>query len=80
MKIGELARRTGLSASRIRFYEASGLIEALRAAWEGADRPIVDVRGEPGPLPLAVETAAYRIAMEAIGNAVGIDPVALGIG
>lgn len=30
MKIGELARRTGLSASRIRFYEASGLIEARR--------------------------------------------------
>ncbi len=30
MKIGELARRTGLSASRLRFYEASGLIEAQR--------------------------------------------------
>lgn len=26
MKIGELAERTGLAASRIRFYEASGLI------------------------------------------------------
>ncbi|MFJ4384743.1 MerR family transcriptional regulator [Pseudomonas sp. NPDC089408] len=30
MKIGELAQRTGLSASRIRFYEASGLIAARR--------------------------------------------------
>ncbi|MFZ5935995.1 MerR family transcriptional regulator [Pseudomonas sp. HS6-2] len=30
MRIGELARRTGLSASRIRFYQASGLIEARR--------------------------------------------------
>lgn len=30
MKIGELARRTGLSASRIRFYEATGLIAARR--------------------------------------------------
>ncbi|UMZ09462.1 MerR family transcriptional regulator [Pseudomonas sp. MPFS] len=30
MKIGELARRTGLSASRLRFYEASGLIESQR--------------------------------------------------
>ncbi len=28
MKIGELARLTGLSASRIRFYESSGLIQA----------------------------------------------------
>jgi DNA-binding transcriptional MerR regulator len=32
MKIGELARRTGLTASRIRFYEASGLIAAQRQA------------------------------------------------
>lgn len=30
MKIGELARRSGLTASRIRFYEASGLIAAQR--------------------------------------------------
>jgi DNA-binding transcriptional MerR regulator len=30
MKIGELASRTGLAASRIRFYEASGLIQAQR--------------------------------------------------
>lgn len=29
MKIGELAERTGLTASRIRFYEASGLIAAV---------------------------------------------------
>lgn len=32
MKIGELASRTGLTASRIRFYEASGLISAQRQA------------------------------------------------
>lgn len=32
MKIGELANRTGLAASRIRFYEASGLISAQRQA------------------------------------------------
>ena len=30
MKIGELARRTGLATSRIRFYEASGLLQAQR--------------------------------------------------
>lgn len=32
MKIGELATRSGLAASRIRFYEASGLITAQRQA------------------------------------------------
>lgn len=32
MKIGELARRSGLATSRIRFYEASGLIAAQRQA------------------------------------------------
>jgi len=32
MKIGELATRTGLAPSRIRFYEASGLIAAQRQA------------------------------------------------
>ena len=30
LPIGELARRTGLSVSAIRFYEARGLVEALR--------------------------------------------------
>ena len=29
MRIGELAKRTGLAASRIRFYEASGLITSV---------------------------------------------------
>ncbi len=32
MKIGELATRSGLAPSRIRFYEASGLINAQRQA------------------------------------------------
>jgi DNA-binding transcriptional MerR regulator len=32
MKIGELAERSGLTASRIRFYEASGLISVERKA------------------------------------------------
>lgn len=29
MKIGELAKRTGLAASRIRFYEKSGLLSTV---------------------------------------------------
>jgi DNA-binding transcriptional MerR regulator len=32
VQIGELAKRTGLSASRIRFYEAQGLINVTRQA------------------------------------------------
>lgn len=32
MKIGELAQRTGLAASRIRFYEGIGLLKAEREA------------------------------------------------
>jgi len=32
MSIGELARRTGLSVSAIRFYEARGLVKATRGA------------------------------------------------
>ncbi|MBK4993615.1 MerR family transcriptional regulator [Pseudomonas sp. S37] len=44
MKIGELARRTGLSASRIRFYEASGLIAARRLGNGYRDYPEQVVR------------------------------------
>lgn len=32
LPIGELARRTGLSVSAIRFYEGRGLVEALRTS------------------------------------------------
>ena len=32
LTIGELARRTGLSVSAIRFYEARGLVQAIRTA------------------------------------------------
>ena len=32
MLIGELARRSGLNASRIRFYETKGLISVTRRA------------------------------------------------
>jgi len=44
MRIGELARRTGLSASRIRFYEASGLIAARRLGNGYRDYPEQAVR------------------------------------
>ena len=32
LAIGELAARTGLSVSAIRFYEAKGLVQSLRTA------------------------------------------------
>lgn len=35
MKIGELARRSGLAPSRIRFYEASGLIQGVARKTNG---------------------------------------------
>lgn len=35
MKIGELAKRSGLTASRIRFYEAAGLITAVERQSNG---------------------------------------------
>lgn len=35
MRIGELAERSGLTASRIRFYEASGLINAVERTSNG---------------------------------------------
>ncbi|QPF72121.1 MerR family DNA-binding protein [Roseateles sp. DAIF2] len=35
MKIGELARRSGLSPSRIRFYESSGLIRGVERRENG---------------------------------------------
>ncbi|MFJ3485731.1 MerR family transcriptional regulator [Pseudomonas sp. NPDC090202] len=35
MRIGELAKRTGLAASRIRFYETEGLISAVKRSGNG---------------------------------------------
>ena len=35
MKIGELAKRTGLAASRIRFYEAKGLLTSVARGSNG---------------------------------------------
>lgn len=35
MRIGELAKRTGLAASRIRFYESEGLISAVKRTANG---------------------------------------------
>lgn len=44
MSIGELARRTGLSVSAIRFYEARGLVRATRGAGNQRRFARVDIR------------------------------------
>lgn len=62
--------RAAVAGLRPPALEQLGLIEALRTTWTGAAGAPVEIGGDPGPLPAAVETAAYRIAMEAIGNAV----------
>lgn len=54
MKIGELARRTGLAASRIRFYEDAGLLVVPRQANGYRDYP------EQAVLLLELITGAQR--------------------
>ena len=44
LTIGELARRTGLSVSAIRFYEARGLVDAVRTGGNQRRFPRSDIR------------------------------------
>ncbi|MBX7526344.1 redox-sensitive transcriptional activator SoxR [Qipengyuania vesicularis] len=44
LSIGDLARRTGLSVSAIRFYEEKGLVEAHRTAGNQRRFPRSDIR------------------------------------
>lgn len=44
LSIGELARRTGLSVSAIRFYEARGLVQAVRTRGNQRRFPRSDIR------------------------------------
>ena len=44
LTIGELARRTGLSVSAIRFYEARGLVSAVRTGGNQRRFPRSDIR------------------------------------
>ena len=44
LSIGELARRTGLSVSAIRFYESRGLVMAVRTAGNQRRLPRSDIR------------------------------------
>lgn len=44
LSIGELARRTGLSVSAIRYYEARGLVRSLRSRGNQRRFPRADIR------------------------------------
>ena len=44
LSIGELSRRTGMSVSAIRFYEASGLVTAIRTGGNQRRFPRADIR------------------------------------
>ncbi len=44
LTIGELSRRTGLSVSAIRFYEARGLVRAVRTGGNQRRFPRADIR------------------------------------
>ena len=44
LTIGELARRTGLSVSAVRFYETRGLVSALRTSGNQRRFPRSDIR------------------------------------
>ena len=44
LSIGELAQRTGLSVSAIRYYEARGLLTAVRSAGNQRRFPRADLR------------------------------------
>ena len=44
LTIGELARRTGLSVSAIRFYETKGLVHAIRTSGNQRRFPRSDIR------------------------------------
>lgn len=57
MRIGEIARRSGVAASRIRFYEARGLLPAAQRADNG-------YRDYP---PSMVETLEFIESAQALG-------------
>ena len=64
LTIGELARRTGLSVSAIRFWEAKGLVEALRT--RGGQRRFM--RSDIRRLSFALIAQQLGFSLDAIGR------------
>ena len=65
LTIGELARRTGLSVSAIRFYEACGLVNPIRTA--GAQRRFL--RSDIRRLSFALIAQQLGLSLEEIAQA-----------
>jgi len=70
LTIGELARRTGLSVSAIRFWEEKGLVEALRT--RGGQRRFL--RSDIRRLSFALIAQQLGFSLEAIGRELGTLP------
>ena len=71
--LGQLREGAGADAAVSASQPAPGLgldrLPELRAAVTAAGSPVhVSVEGEPGPLPPAVDHAAYRILQESLTN------------
>ena len=70
LTIGELARRTGLSVSAIRFWEEKGLVEALRT--RGGQRRFL--RSDIRRLSFALIAQQLGFSLEAIGRELAVLP------
>jgi len=70
LTIGELARRTGLSVSAIRFWEEKGLVEALRT--RGGQRRFL--RSDIRRLSFALIAQQLGFSLEAIARELAVLP------
>ncbi|MDB5708527.1 MAG: redox-sensitive transcriptional activator SoxR [Sphingomonas bacterium] len=70
LTIGELARRTGLSVSAIRFWEEKGLVEALRT--RGGQRRFL--RSDIRRLSFALIAQQLGFSLEAIARELSVLP------
>lgn len=67
LTIGELARRTGLSVSAIRYYEERGLVEAWRTSGNQRRFPRADIRR----LSFVLIAQRLGLSLEEIEQALG---------
>ena len=70
LTIGELARRTGLSGSAIRYYEERGLVEAWRTSGNQRRFPRADIRR----LSFVLIAQKLGLTLEEIEQALGSLP------
>ena len=66
LTIGELARRTGISVSAIRFYEERGLVQSLQKVQVDEDEEVDDIGS------LAKSAEALRLTAAAPARSAGV--------